>query len=49
MVVGGSKPVNGVTLPEKLYVKWNGQPFAEWVVTRVEFPATHDPKLFDGP
>jgi hypothetical protein len=49
VVVLGVKEFNGVKLPEKVQIKWNGRPNVEWTITKVEFPAKIDPKLFEGP
>jgi hypothetical protein len=49
VTIGGLKEFDGVKLPERLFIKWNGRDFAEWTVTGVEAQANHEPKLFEGP
>ncbi|HVV70529.1 MAG TPA: hypothetical protein VHI52_03360, partial [Verrucomicrobiae bacterium] len=49
LVIYSHKEFDGITLPEKVAVMWNGQTFAEWTVTKVEFPSALDPALFEKP
>ena len=43
------REVNGVQIPEKLTIKWNGRPAAEWTVTSIEFPVDLPAKVFEEP
>jgi hypothetical protein len=46
VVVLTDKAFGGVTVPERLALRWNGREVGEWTVKELTFPAT-DPKAFE--
>lgn len=49
VIVLSEKLFNGVTLPERLGIRWNGTEKGDWTVRELTFPVTADPKLFEAP
>lgn len=49
VVVLGEKAFNGVTLPERLGIRWNGVEKGDWTVRELSFPVAVEAKLFEGP
>ena len=43
------KAFNGVTVPERLAIRWNGREVGEWTLKSLDFPVPAEGKLFDGP
>ena len=49
VTVLAEKAFNGVTLPERLGIRWNGQEKGDWTLRELTFPVPVEARLFDGP
>lgn len=43
------KDYNGIRMPEKFLIKWNGKRAFEWTFEKIEFPADNPASIFEGP
>ena len=49
VIVLSEKAVSGVTLPERMEIRWDGQEKGDWTLKDIQFPLPVEDKLFDRP
>ncbi len=49
VIVLAEKAVAGVTLPERMEIRWDGQEKGDWTLKDIQFPLAVEDKLFDRP